>query len=500
MPSPRDAVIVGAGIGGLAAALALQTQRVARAGARAGDQSSRARLCAAARAECRLCAAGPGGRRCRARWRQRGRQRRDVPAGWDGAAAIRSLRASGICCRSRRLLSSGPCCTAPSSMRSRVARCSWAAQVDGVSVEADGVSVQLAGGGTVRGDLLVGADGVGSVIRGHLHPDEPPPRASGLFGLRGVAHDVAHHLGASSGAQYFGRGIEAGLGRAGASTVYWYLSVPRAMAIAGSLQPSQVLARAAAAFDARFRAIVSATRPADMRLDELFDRAPLPEWGRGCVTLLGDAAHPMLPHAGQGAAQALEDAVALGRSLAGARGIEPGLREYERIRIARTRPSGHARQTERAHGVCREPGRLLDARPRHPLRSGTGDSEASGCPRPPSGGTGGAVAVQYGANLNGDRGGAELNLVAGQQRHAHRIARWHLDERAVSQEPCPVVTALVKQPVPAGGRPRNGSTRAPGRRCRCARPPRRGRRHGCVAAGRCDRLATACARSAPVIR
>jgi 2-polyprenyl-6-methoxyphenol hydroxylase-like FAD-dependent oxidoreductase len=74
-----------------------------------------------------------------------------------------------------------------------------------------------------------------------------------------------------------------------------------------------------------------------MRLDELFDRDPIPEWGYGPVTLLGDAAHPMLPHAGQGAAQALEDAVALGRVLDGTVDVEAALRRYERVRAKRTR-------------------------------------------------------------------------------------------------------------------------------------------------------------------
>ena len=58
------------------------------------------------------------------------------------------------------------------------------------------------------------------------------------------------------------------------------------------------------------------------------------------MTLLGDAAHPMLPHAGQGAAQALEDAVALGQVLRTAndrRAIDAALRHYERVRAARTR-------------------------------------------------------------------------------------------------------------------------------------------------------------------
>lgn len=60
-------------------------------------------------------------------------------------------------------------------------------------------------------------------------------------------------------------------------------------------------------FEETFRAVTSATD--DMRVDELFDRDPLPFWGRGVVTLLRDAAHPLLPHTGQGAAQAIVDAV-----------------------------------------------------------------------------------------------------------------------------------------------------------------------------------------------
>ncbi|HYU78037.1 MAG TPA: FAD-dependent monooxygenase [Vicinamibacterales bacterium] len=72
-----------------------------------------------------------------------------------------------------------------------------------------------------------------------------------------------------------------------------------------------------------------------MRLDELLDREPLPRWGRGPVTLLGDAAHPMLPHAGQGAAQALEDAVAIGRALDGVIDVHAALRAYEQLRWRR---------------------------------------------------------------------------------------------------------------------------------------------------------------------
>jgi 2-polyprenyl-6-methoxyphenol hydroxylase-like FAD-dependent oxidoreductase len=68
----------------------------------------------------------------------------------------------------------------------------------------------------------------------------------------------------------------------------------------------------------------------------LYDRDPIPQWTRGRVTLLGDAAHPMLPYLGQGACQALEDGAVLATALAAEAGDPPaGLARYERTRRPR---------------------------------------------------------------------------------------------------------------------------------------------------------------------
>ena len=76
--------------------------------------------------------------------------------------------------------------------------------------------------------------------------------------------------------------------------------------------PETCSSGARASLDPRFAVDRARRRPEDLRLEPLFLRDPLAEWGRGPVTLLGDAAHPVLPHTAQGAALALEDAVALG--------------------------------------------------------------------------------------------------------------------------------------------------------------------------------------------
>ncbi|RPG31479.1 MAG: hypothetical protein CBC52_003330 [Gammaproteobacteria bacterium TMED92] len=68
----------------------------------------------------------------------------------------------------------------------------------------------------------------------------------------------------------------------------------------------------------------------------LFDRPPMPQWGRGCVTLLGDACHPTLPFMAQGAAMAIEDAAVLSRCLARHADVVQALQRYEDLRRQRT--------------------------------------------------------------------------------------------------------------------------------------------------------------------
>ena len=186
--------------------------------------------------------------------------------------------------------------------------------------------------------VLIGADGAGSVVRRALHPDEPSARLSGYTALRGVAYNATRYLGNVQGMAYLDDGCEAAMIRAGAraDAVYWYCSLLTEDVPSGATADA-VARDLAQRSHAAFRSVVEATHAEDMRLDGLLQRDPLKTWGRGRITLLGDAAHPVLPHTGQGAAQALEDAVALGLVLDGAAPVADALRRYEHVRERRTR-------------------------------------------------------------------------------------------------------------------------------------------------------------------
>jgi 2-polyprenyl-6-methoxyphenol hydroxylase-like FAD-dependent oxidoreductase len=217
-------------------------------------------------------------------------------------------------------------------------------EATGFTQQGDRVTLHLADGNRVEGDVLIGADGANSVLRRALHPSEPPPRWSRIVAVRGGVHGVVHHLGGMSGIYYIGPGIEAFLVRASETGIYWVLSLANELVPSGMRDPKAILAHMLPRFDETYRAITSATD--DLRCDELVDRDPIPFWGTGVVTLLGDAAHPVLPHTGQGAAQAMVDAVTLGQALTGGVSIEPALRAYERGRHQKTaRLLGQGRRT-----------------------------------------------------------------------------------------------------------------------------------------------------------
>ena len=87
---------------------------------------------------------------------------------------------------------------------------------------------------------------------------------------------------------YLGPGLESVLVRVSDTGIYWYLSLAREFVPSDTRAPAAILAQMSPRMDATFRAVTSNTE--ELRCDELVDRDPLPRWGEGVVTLLGDAA------------------------------------------------------------------------------------------------------------------------------------------------------------------------------------------------------------------
>jgi len=213
------------------------------------------------------------------------------------------------------------------------------ASVVGVVEEADRIGARLADGSMVWGDALVGADGIHSNVRKHLH-GELPARFSGNMAWRGLCPgEAARQLGIPVvSANWWGPGRHfVHYYVAGGAYLNWVGVTPHDGAAIESWTAKGEIADALADYDSwhiQVRDIISAT-PSAMKW-ALHDRDPLPFWSKGRATLLGDAAHPMLPFMAQGAAQSIEDGYILARCLQATADVPEALARYERNRLERT--------------------------------------------------------------------------------------------------------------------------------------------------------------------
>lgn len=199
----------------------------------------------------------------------------------------------------------------------------------------DGVTLALAGGPALECDLLVGADGLRSAVRGRML-DDGPPRYLACTAWRAITDRAPAGLEPGQGLNWWGRGAEFGILPMDGGRFYWFgtANAPEGEADAQDGRRADVQRRFAGWPSPVRQAIDSTAADAILRND-IYDRPPARAWTSGRVALVGDAAHPMAPNAGQGACQALEDAVALGECLDPAGDIAAGLIEYQRRRLGR---------------------------------------------------------------------------------------------------------------------------------------------------------------------
>ena len=202
------------------------------------------------------------------------------------------------------------------------------------SVEPGGTSVArvVTTAGEADADLVVAADGIGSGTRSVLFPGQPGLRYAGFTTWRLLAGPLT---GEFAMAESWGRGTVFGVMPLSDGRVYCYAAAP---AEPGARADDE-LAGLFGTWHEPIPELLAITRPQDvLRHDVAELAAPLPSFHRGRVALLGDAAHPMTPNLGQGACQALEDAAVISRL---AVGTEPGavagmLARYTADRLPRT--------------------------------------------------------------------------------------------------------------------------------------------------------------------
>ncbi|HEY6409092.1 MAG TPA: FAD-dependent monooxygenase [Ktedonobacteraceae bacterium] len=197
-----------------------------------------------------------------------------------------------------------------------------------------GVWAQFANGSEAFGDALIGADGIHSVIRSALLGKEKP-RYSGYTGWRAVAHFEHEHFPALT-TESWGKGRRFGLAPISHERVFWYATLNIAEKTAD--EPIGRKERLLALFGdwhAPIKAVIEATEEPAILHNDIYDRKPVQHWSTGRVTPLGDAAHPMTPNLGQGACQAIEDAVVLAQCLKQNSSIVAALQTYEKRRVSR---------------------------------------------------------------------------------------------------------------------------------------------------------------------
>ncbi|WP_433541672.1 FAD-dependent oxidoreductase [Streptosporangium sandarakinum] len=196
------------------------------------------------------------------------------------------------------------------------------APVECLESDPDGVTVIGDGEPVARADAVIAADGIRSALRGQLFPGHPGLRRTGRMDLRGMLSRPAGLTTDLLANQLVDRrtGAMFGLFPVGEDRLYWFTDSVLHGAPPGAEEARREMLTLMADWHPLVTELIEATPPADIHVDPITRLAgPLPSFAVGRIALLGDAAHAMPPDLGQGASQAFEDAAALTRHLAGAR-------------------------------------------------------------------------------------------------------------------------------------------------------------------------------------
>ena len=204
------------------------------------------------------------------------------------------------------------------------------ARCTGFEDSGQAVTAHFADGRKVQADVLVGADGVHSAVRAQLF-GPAALRYRGYTAVRSITPAGSVPL-PREGIETWGQGARFGLGPTSGERVTWYAMWN---APAGGHDAGDTTARLRELYGGWHEpipAIIDATPAAAMIRNDIYDRRPARTWSRARVALIGDAIHPMTPDLAQGACQAILDATTLATCLAASRDTPAALRDYQQRR------------------------------------------------------------------------------------------------------------------------------------------------------------------------
>lgn len=190
---------------------------------------------------------------------------------------------------------------------------------------------------SVTGNALIGADGLKSQVRNTIL-GETPPIYRNFKTWRGLTNYIPSQYRSGYIQEFLGGGKGFGFMMLGQGKIYWY-----AAAMATEAQPDAATGRKKeleGMYQDWFPVIpelITETDEEDILTTDLYDRPSQQPWSRGNITLLGDAAHPMLPTMGQGACTALEDAYVVAKCLVEQSDAATAFQKYESLRFPRTK-------------------------------------------------------------------------------------------------------------------------------------------------------------------
>jgi 2-polyprenyl-6-methoxyphenol hydroxylase-like FAD-dependent oxidoreductase len=193
------------------------------------------------------------------------------------------------------------------------------------------VTGSFANGDAIEGDALIGCDGLNSVVRKQIVDDEAPSYR-GYVQWRFISDRRHPVVGPHEKMEWWGNGLRFGASPLGPGMA-WYVSVNSSLPDwRGGDRPKDYLLSLFIGWANPISEMIADLIPEQIVWTSIYDRPPVPRWGEGRVTLLGDAAHPFTPDLGLGGALAIEDAEALHDSLQEHDEVILALRSYENVR------------------------------------------------------------------------------------------------------------------------------------------------------------------------